>query len=160
MGKYIKKLILTISLIVPLTMNAETNAELKEPSKKLGMLSMVLIGEGLVLANAWLASENPHIYGGALAILSPLGAAEGNASTTTKWVGFLSAESIAVYNLNIDENKKSKSDIFKDNFIAWHLFAATIGISGYLMGDFKSKESLSLRPDFNGGATLVYNRRF
>jgi len=161
MCKPIKKLILTILLIFPLTLSAESIFNSEENSEKFSTFETILLAEGSFLANAWLASEDPHAYGVVLALLAPLAAAgEGNSSETTKWVGLIAAESIAIYNIGIDTNKKSKSDIFKKNFIAWHLFAATIGVTGYIMGDFDSEQSLSLKPNFNGGANLVYSKRF
>jgi len=160
MGKSINKLILTILLIFPLILNAETKLEFKENPYELSTFTKILIGEGIFLANAWLASEYPHAYGGALALLAPLAAFDGNSSKTAIWVGLIAAESIAVYNIGIDTNKESKSDIFKKNLIAWHLFTATVGVTGYIMGDFDSEQSLSLKPNINGGAHLVYSKRF
>ena len=147
-------------LIFPLSLHAETTFEFKESPNELSTFTTILIGEGLFLANAWLASKDPHVYGGVLALLAPLAAFEGNSSETTQWVGLIAAESIAAYNIGIDKNKESKSDIFKKNLIAWHVFAATVGITGYIMGDFDSEQSLSLKPNFNGGANLVYSKRF
>ncbi len=123
-------------------------------------LNKVLIAEGLFLVNSWMASESPNTYGAIAALLFPIGAAGGNESATTKWVGFLSAESLAIYNINLDEDKENKSDIFKNNMIGWHIFAGLTGLTGYIMGDFDSDESLSLLPLLSGGAQFVYSNKF
>ena len=127
---------------------------------EISTINKILIVEGLFLVNSWMASESPNTYGAIAALLFPIGAAEGNNSATTKWVGFLSAESLAIYNINLDEDKERKSDIFKNNMIGWHIFAGLTGLTGYIMGDFESKESLSLIPMSTGGGKFVYNYKF
>lgn len=139
---------------------ADNEITIEPTEDKFHPLTMFLLLEGMFAANAWLASENPNAYGAVTALLFPLAAGEGSSSNTTKWVGFVGAESIALYNLNIDEDKESKSEIFKNNMLAWHLFAGAVGLTGYIMGDYCSKKSLSLIPTPAGGAQLVYNYKF
>jgi anaerobic C4-dicarboxylate transporter len=40
----------------------------------------------------------------------------------------IAVESLALYNLSIDTDKILKSEIFKSNMIAWHIFAGVVGI--------------------------------
>jgi hypothetical protein len=127
---------------------------------EISLVNKILIVEGLFLLNSWMASQSPNTYGGFAALLFPLGAGEGNGSATTKWVGFIGAESIAIYNLKLDEDKVSKNDVFKNNIIGWHIFAGVTGLTGYIMGDFKSHESLRLLPSPNGGGQLVYSHKY
>lgn len=149
------RIYVNISIIFILLLSSSANAE-----EKLGPVSKAFVIEGLFIANSWLASEDPNTYGGIAALLFPLAAGEGEGSTTTKWVGFLSAETIALYNLDIDEDKKSKSEIFKENLIAWHVFAALVGFTGFIMGDFDSDVSLSMAPIGGDKFVFLYKRKF
>jgi hypothetical protein len=112
----------------------------------------LLIMEGFLVTNAWMASEDPSGYGGFLALVAPISGCEFYCS------GLIAAESIAIYNMSIDENKNSKSEIFKNNMIAWHVFAAVGGVASYFIDDEDIK--LSFKPSMNSGGNLVFNYRF
>lgn len=144
-----------------LPLHAEETIKIEPKQDTMHPVAMFFLVEGMLGINAWMASENPRAYGVVGALLFPLAAGgQGDLTATEQWVGLIGAESIAVYNLSIDDEKTSKSEIFKNNMIAWHLFAGALGITSYLVGDTDSNESLSLKPTAYGGAQLVYNYKF
>lgn len=116
--------------------------------------------EGVLISNAWMASENPHVYGTVGALLFPIGAAEAD-SDEEFWVALTATESIAVYNLAVVPDEYSKSEIFKNNLIAWHAALGVMGLTHWLLGD-PAEESLafSFRPERQGGGMLMMTYRF
>ncbi len=121
----------------------------------------ILLIEGAAIFNSYLASLNPHAYGGACALLSPLALTNPKAGPVTLWTGFASFEGLAVYNLLLHEDKYSKGEIFRNNMIGWHIFGAALATAGYLSGEFKENKRVaaSYAPMRNGGLvqlTLKY----
>ena len=113
----------------------------------------VLIVEGLIVANSWMASQAPGAYGAGAALLFPL-----NGCNYSYCADLIAAESIALYNLTLDENETSKGEIFKNNMIAWHVFAATGLLFNYFIDDSDAK--LGFQPIETGGGKLVINYRY
>ncbi len=160
MGKTATILLLIAGLIPSVAAHAESKHDSYNRPEELSTFNKILFVESTFLFNAWLASENPNTYGEVLAVLAPLATINANTSETTRWAGLIAGESIAAYNIGLDANKESRDDIFKNNVIAWHLFAATVGISGYISGDFDSDHSLRLSPGLDGRTHLVYRMSF
>ena len=105
------------------------------------------------------ASVDPHVTGGILALTAPISIGMAGDGNTTKYViSLVAVESIAIYNLNIDTNKKSKNDIFIANLIAWNTLFASAFLADYLLSD--PDESLSIRPISSEGVKVVYNYSF
>lgn len=106
----------------------------------------VLIVEGAVGLNAYLASLNPRVYGVAGALLFPIAAAnsDSKSSDTTRWAGLASVEALALYNIGLDEDRMSDSEIFLNNFIGWHAAAGIMAITGYFAGDFNRDRKVAL----------------
>ncbi len=141
--------------------HAEETIDAEPKNNEIHPITVFFLLEGMLGINAWLASENPHAYGAVGALLFPLAAGgEGSQNETEVWVGLIGAESIAFYNLSIDEEEKTKSEIFKNNMIAWHLFAGVLLTTKYIIGDNDSNESLSIKPNTYGGLQFVYNYKF
>jgi hypothetical protein len=146
-------------------LSAEQPKEIKNtdiPKENNGTATMLLIGEALFALNAGMAALSPKAYGIVGAIVFPIGAANGSAtSETTRWVGLAAAESIAVYNLTINENRKSKGEIFVENMIAWHIFTGIVFLTNSLTSDLKKSTNASLDyvPVKNGGG-LMLSKRF
>ena len=154
-GKFRLWLLLSL-LLAPLMASAAENDE-----DGVNPLLVVGVFEGLVAANAWLASQDPMAYGVAGALLFPIGAAEAE-SDTMFWVSLTAAESLAIYNMSIDTDRHSKSDIFRDNMIAWHVFVGVVGLTSWLTEDSEPEDKLALsfRPEQTGGGQLVLTYRF
>lgn len=119
-------------------------------------LSNFLMAEVLLATNAWMAAESPNAYGVLGALVFPIaGCGDSNKITCgTTLIGF---ESLAIYNISIDKNKKSKNKIFKENMIAWHIVIGLVTFTEYLTED-KTTE-LSFKPAPNGGQ-LQFTYRF
>ncbi|WP_157726666.1 hypothetical protein [Thalassotalea crassostreae] len=131
---------------------AEENPDVKPQETEITPL-MIIGVEALFAVNSWMASEDPHTYGGAAALLFPIaGCNELYCSN------LIAAESLALYNLSIDDDKTSKSEIFKNNMIAWHIFAGVVGLSEYLIEDKDIK--LSFQPISTGGGKIVFDYKF
>ncbi len=112
----------------------------------------VLLTELGVGFNAYLASRDPHAYGVFIAIFGPLGALTGGSGgyPVTRVAGAVGAVGLGAYNIwEIDEDKMTRSEIFKKNFAAWHVMAAAAGLVGLLGGDYRhndTRASLSVVP--------------
>jgi len=112
--------------------------------------------EGGLVANALLASQNPQLYGVAGVLIFPFhlvmsdGAAEDSGMAKALVVG---AESIAIYNITLDEDKYSEGEIFRNNLIGWHIFLGVGAAYYYLRGERRSpdKMSMSFVPSVDGG---------
>ena len=135
-------------------------------SKKFGIADYVAYGllfEGIIGLNSYLASLDPDVYGTAGLILFPLGAVNGpsgNNSRAAFWTVLGLAESLALYNILLDEDRMSKEDIFKANVIGWHIIIGTGALTQLIFGGEETEKSVSLNliPIKNGGRmTLVYN---
>lgn len=123
---------------------------------------MFLIAEGLIIANAYMASEEPGIYGGTLALFAPIAGPGDNQGEAMQWILLGLAETIAIHNLSIDRNEKSKKEIFEENMIAWHAYAGiTIALNYFLVPERQqSRLSMDYRPTSNNGHLLTFNYRF
>ena len=137
----------------------EDEPPLETRDNKLHPATAFFLAEGMFAVNAYMASKKPRTYGTVAALLFPM-AIDGKSNTTTKWVGLIAAESIALYNIRVDEDKKSEKDIFRENMVAWHLFAGAVGLSNLLFDDEESNESLTFSPTPDNGYELVYRYRF
>lgn len=135
-------------LLLPSICNA-TDIDIKTEEKDFNPVVTFVALEALIGVNAWMASEEPQAYGALGAIFFPIAGCEyarGKSCTTN----LIAVESLAVYNLSIDPDKKSKSEIFKDNMLAWHLVMLTIGTTFYL--DEKKSKKINLTPLPDGGS--------
>lgn len=109
---------------------------------------LFLLGEGLLAANAGLATLDPKAYGILGALTFPLGVAELRGSNTTRWVALAAAEGLAAYNIaELDKDKYTDKDIFVANMIAWHAFIAMVGTTSWLKGDFDEPAKVSVHYD-------------
>ena len=133
--------------------------QLKKKRKKPSVLTSFMLIEGLFVVNSWMASIDPNGYGGLLMLLAPLGM---NDTKMENWIGLGYTEAFGYYNTTIDVEKKSKSTIFKENMIAWHLFTGLSFLTDYLMKDKSSsqKNSVYLIPTYDNGTKIVYNYKF
>jgi hypothetical protein len=110
----------------------------------------VLAVEGAIAVNAYLASMNPQIYGAVGLAIFPIMI---QPSTTEAWLAVGALETVPLYNLTIDPDKKSNSQIFKANEIAWHAAVGLLATTGYLTKD--KKMSLSYVPQPHGGKLVL-----
>ena len=133
-----------------------------------GMVGKALIAtEGLFWLSAYMASLNPKVYGVVYAVSAPYGAAmscaNANVNTicTTFWVSMASLEALALYNIRLDENKMSKSEIIRANFIGLNAALVIVGLTGFLTGDFDKDKKIALNymPEPQGGR-LILSYRF
>lgn len=131
----------------------------KKETNATGTARFVVVGELLLVVNASLAAADPHIYGGALALLSPLGMR--NTTEAASYVHLAAMESLAIYNLKIDPEKKSKGEIFRENMIGWHVSAAVSFAAYYFLSDSRkeSERSVALAPSGDGWK-LLYSKAF
>ena len=129
------------------TYSEEAKKDEKEPKYIFGLV----VFEALIGVNAWMASESPSVYGGAAALLFPLAGGSENTGKITYWSGLVAAESLAVYNLSLNEDEYTKSEIFKNNMIAWHVFAGVVVAAGLVENKFFNKDTVTFIPDRNGG---------
>jgi len=114
----------------------------------------VIAVEAAIGVNAYLASMNPRIYGGVGLALFPILM---QPTTTEAWLAVGALETVPIYNLTIDPDEKSPSQIFKANFVAWHVAAGLLATTGYLTKD--KKVSLSYMPE-RGGGKVVFAYRY
>lgn len=121
------------------------------------------IAEGLFAGTSALAAQNPDGYGAVVGLLIvPLGMANGNYdSETLRWVSFGAGESLALYNfVGVDEGEMSKTEIFQNNMIAWHVFVGIIGATCFFTRKSKSSNAtwdLQMR---RNGPILTLRYRF
>ncbi len=136
--KFSKCILVALLLALSTSLYAEDKAD-----KEINPVLAAAFFEGMIAVNAWMASKNPKLYGGAAVLLFPVGAAESK-NETTFWVSLAAAEALAIYNISLDEDKYSESEIFKKNMIGWHLFAGAVGLTTWLTNDENKKEKVSL----------------
>lgn len=162
MNKYFTKYLLLVILLLPICTYADKVIKIESEQETINPFTLFLIIEGAFAVNSWLASEDPQVYGVIAGLSFPfaVGMHGGFSSNTTDWVALIGTESIAVYNLTIDANKKSQGDIFKTNMIAWHLVMGSVFLSEYLTKDISNDKSISLLPTKDIGAQLVFNYKF
>lgn len=100
--------------------------------------------EGLIIAASYAAAERPRSFGVGTALLMPYAAAmDRQSSVSTRWLGTIIAEGIAVYNYKAGdkEDPVERDEIIRKNFIGWNIFALTVGLSEH----FTNKKPGSLR---------------
>ena len=133
----------------------------KKPLSGTQIAAGVALAEGVFAVNSYMASRSPHGYGAIGLLLFPMAGGGSRGSEATKWAALASAEALAIYNLSINENKTSRSEIFKNNMVGWHAFVLVVGTTAYIAGDFKRSPSysLSLSPT-QGAPMLVFSRNF
>ena len=124
-----------------------------------------LVVEGLIGANAYLASKNPRGWGGFQAALVPVltivSAGDPKAGPAEPWLILIGGGALAAYNLKVDTDKTSESKIFKTNFLGLNaLVGAGLAIN-LLTGKSgeNKKMSLAYAPGPRGG-NLVFSYRF
>ena len=127
---------------------------------KLSTTEKIVLFESAIAANSLLAAADPHLYGAIGSLALPASFISDRYSTTTNVVTLVGTESIAFYNLNIDEKSRTKSEVFRKNMIGWHMFAAIAGLTGYLMGDITSIDSIVMSPTPGNGIKIAYNLKF
>jgi hypothetical protein len=124
-----------------------------------------LLVEGLIGANAFLASKSPRGMGGLQAALVPVltivSSRDPKAGPAEPWLILLGGGALAAYNLKVDTSKTSESQIFKTNFVGLN---ALVGV-GLAINHFTGKSgenkkvSLAYVPGPRGG-NLVFAYRF
>lgn len=140
------------------TSHAIAKTDAKEKSESNFLVGAILF-EVLAGANSWMASESPNLYGGAAALLFPLADAGENIGEITYWSSLTAAESIALYNLTADENSYKKSEMFKNNMIAWNMFAVVVLTTGFIENEWLNKDVITFVPE-NGGGSIALNYKF
>lgn len=155
----IKLIILTASLYSPI---AICDSEFQIENNKDFTFKKFLLVESVIAVTSYLYAQNPKNFGGASAIIMPIVLAEADYddSKTSDWVGIIGLEAFALYNFNVDENKISESKLIRNNFAILNLVFGTYGFSGYIMGDFDTEKSVTLKPTLNGGAHIAFNYKF
>jgi hypothetical protein len=140
-----KTIFKTIFLFVFLSVGTVKANESQEQKKiEPNPFYMFHSAEALFAVNAWMASEDPNAYGAIGALVFPI------AGCNVKYCLDLAAfETVAIYNLSIDPDEMSKSEIFKNNIIAWHLAAGFTMLSAHIFEDKGYK--LNFIPTFDGG---------
>jgi hypothetical protein len=126
-----------------------------------------VVAEGLVIAASYAAAERPREFAATSGLLIPYAAAlDDQSSTTTKWIGVIIAESMAVYNYRAgdDSEEIDRDEIRRKNFIGWNLFAVAVALSEKLTNSHpdnrsRSRFSYSLYP-YQDGQTLQMSYRF
>ena len=136
----IRKILTVVILVIcGLTQSVSADEGTKEESvpQMVGMVGKALIGvEGLFWLNAYMASLNPKVYGVVYAVGASSVAtmvytnANVNEICTTCWVTMASVGALALYNIRLDENKMSKSEIIRANFIGWNAALVISGLTG------------------------------
>ena len=154
-----KRSLTYLLLLIALLPNLVCASESKGEKDNWEWPRAVLVGEGLIALNAWMASEAPAVYGGLGVLLFPFAGGEHSSSELTYWTGLVAAESLAIYNISIDGDGKSKSEIFKDNMVGWHLFVLAVGVSSYIDSKLDKNENIIIEPE-KDGMTLTYEYAF
>src|SRR6266849_6561533 len=99
------------------------------------------IAEGLVAAMSRWAARDPVDVGVITALTTPLASVLGPGrqhSMTSRIIEIGAFETLSLYNLSVDKDKKSEREIFRANVIGWHAAAGIgwaaerfLGTSGY-----------------------------
>ncbi|MDX1399614.1 MAG: hypothetical protein R3204_13900, partial [Oceanospirillum sp.] len=74
------------------------------------------------------------------------------------WSSLLLAESVAFYNMSLDEDNVSKDEVFTNNMIAWHLVITGLVVTEWIADG--EPPSLFVKPTLDGGAELTYKVHF
>jgi hypothetical protein len=128
-------------------------SEVEKDKKDINPLVAVGIAEGVFVISAWMASKNPQAYGGLLALGAPFGGHSGEQNETTMWLTLAAVEAMAIYNISLDKDEYSESEIFKKNMIGWHIVLGVVGLTAWLSddGEKEDKVSMSFAPLHGGG---------
>lgn len=118
-------------------------------------LETLFKAEAAAISVATILTYDPNFIGGFSAIIAPLTLTE---QTNTEWVVFLEGEALAIYNWNIDMEKTSRIDVFKDNFIAMNMIMLSVFVSGLIFDDVDF--SASVAPTEDKGFQLALNYKF
>lgn len=124
-----------------------------------------LLAEGLIGANAFLASKSPRGMGGFQAVLVPFLAisSSGNpkAGPAEPWLILIGGGALAAYNLTVDASKTSEGQIFKTNFVGLNaLVGVALAINHFTGRPGENKKvSVAYVPGSHGG-NLVLSYRF
>ena len=129
--------------------------------------------EGLIIAASYAAAEQPRGFAVTTALIMPYAAAMDRASSsTTRWLGTIIAEGIAVYNYRVakdNENadkdpnveKVERDEIVRKNFVGWNIFAIAVGLSEHFTNSKASKSNLTYHVlPTSDGQTLQLSYRF
>ncbi len=115
----------------------------------------LLVGESLLIGASWLTSSAPNEFGIVAAVLIPY-AVRGN--EPYHWTMLISAEALAFYNIQLDEDEKSRREVFRDNLIGWHLAIGATAAVAYFTGALG--EDVEVRPAGGDGLSLNYSVSF
>jgi len=121
----------------------------------------ILLMEGLFSVNSYWASKTPHTFGAVAVIASPFAMQDSKKSRSTGWFTFGLFESLAIYNLSINEDKKSEREIFTNNMIGWQVFVGLIFAKAYFSGELDETATTSLvYVPMSDGAQILYRYNF
>lgn len=136
----------------------ESTSEWSDAQKTAGM---IIVTEGLIGLNAYMASLSPHVYGFVGVVLFPLGMVGGtepsDSQMKARWVFLASVEALSIHNMQVDKNNTSKSEIIRSNFIGWHAAAGLAAATGYFI-DKNKRFALNYMPEPQGGKLMVSYR--
>lgn len=135
-------------------------AKAAEDDSQPSTLSLALVTEGVFIVASGAASRKPHQFGAIAALIFPAAALGSETSNTTNMVTLIGAETLALYNLTVDTNDRTRTEIFQKNMIGWHALALAVGVTGYIMGDFGSNKSVAVVPAKDNGAKIMYSYNF
>ena len=120
-----------------------------EDNKKPNYLLGFFVVEAILGVNAWMASEAPNGYGTISALAFPLAGKSEETSDFVYWTGLAAIESVAIYNINLDSDEYSKSEIFRNNMKAWHAAAGVILAISYIDSKWINNDTISVTPISN-----------
>jgi hypothetical protein len=120
----------------------------------------VLVIEGFLVANSYLASLNPRAFGVFCAIFCPTGGGVSDWSSTSGVVTLASVEALSIYDIGINSDKVSEGEIFKRNLIGWNIVLGINALAEHLTGQTNKgkKMSFGFAPDRNGGTLLLSSK--
>ena len=159
-NKYKHQIKRSLKFLVPL-LALQTPISAHASSNNIHPAGIFFIFEGMLGTNAYMASKNPHVYGGVMALLSPLAMM----STEPSSLALLaSTEAMSFHNLKIDEKTTSEREIFRDNMKAWHGAMLITVATGYLFNqdsplNKKDESSIEILP-YNNGVAINWNKKF
>ncbi|HHL72126.1 MAG TPA: hypothetical protein ENJ29_06420 [Bacteroidetes bacterium] len=89
------------------------------------LLPVIGFEAGAAFCSIW-AAYSPKSLGVAFAVFAPI-ATHGTDGYRTTWPVLIGFESLAAYNLIIDEKSRTRRELFRENMIGWQLFALFTG---------------------------------
>lgn len=121
------------------------------------IVAITLVELGLAL-NANLVSRNPNDIGKIMALFGvpySIALTQADDSKAAKWIVPLFTAAYAAYYINLDEDKKSESDIFRENLIGMNVLIA-IGIAtGYLQNTDAKKDDFNSNISSSEPETII-----